>query len=403
MFKDKLISESMWNKYLLNVLNKDFISNEEKEEIKEFVDNKKYTNIVNNIYSNNYTFTTPIKHLINKRYNTKKRIVYTYSMDEMQLLKYIAFLLYNYDYLFSKNLYSFRKTIGVKQAINSLLHTKNIKNMYGYKLDIKNYFNSIDINILINNLEHDIKDIDLLNLFKELLNNKYVIYNNERILESKGAIAGSPISAFLANFYLKEVDNYFWNQNVFYIRYADDIIIFTNTKEELENYRKILINYLHEYKLEVNKDKEHFYKPGELFEFLGFSFFGNTIDVSENTLKKIKSKIKRSVRAYNRWMKKNNIKKETVLKTIINKYNKKFYGIDNSELSWQYWFFPTINTSKSLKIIDNYFQNQLRFMITSKHNKKNYKVVPYTFLKECHYKPLVHEYYELKFNMKNKV
>lgn len=403
MFKDKLISESMWNKYLLNVLNKDFISNEEKEEIKEFVDNKKYTNIVNNIYSNNYTFTTPIKHLINKRYNTKKRIVYTYSMDEMQLLKYIAFLLYNYDYLFSKNLYSFRKTIGVKQAINSLLHTKNIKNMYGYKLDIKNYFNSININILINNLEHDIKDIDLLNLFKELLNNKYVIYNNERILESKGAIAGSPISAFLANFYLKEVDNYFWNQNVFYIRYADDIIIFTNTKEELENYRKILINYLHEYKLEVNKDKEHFYKPGELFEFLGFSFFGNTIDVSENTLKKIKSKIKRSVRAYNRWMKKNNIKKETVLKTIINKYNKKFYGIDNSELSWQYWFFPTINTSKSLKIIDNYFQNQLRFMITSKHNKKNYKVVPYTFLKECHYKPLVHEYYELKFNMKNKV
>lgn len=403
MFKDKLISESMWNKYLLNVLNKDFISNEEKEEIKEFVDNKKYTNIVNNIYSNNYTFTTPIKHLINKRYNTKKRIVYTYSMDEMQLLKYIAFLLYNYDYLFSKNLYSFRKTIGVKQAINSLLHTKNIKNMYGYKLDIKNYFNSININILINNLEHDIKDIDLLNLFKELLNNKYVIYNNERILESKGAIAGSPISAFLANFYLKEVDNYFWNQNVFYIRYADDIIIFANTKEELENYRKILINYLHEYKLEVNKDKEHFYKPGELFEFLGFSFFGNTIDVSENTLKKIKSKIKRSVRAYNRWMKKNNIKKETVLKTIINKYNKKFYGIDNSELSWQYWFFPTINTSKSLKIIDNYFQNQLRFMITSKHNKKNYKVVPYTFLKECHYKPLVHEYYELKFNMKNKV
>ena len=91
------------------------------------------------------------------------------------------------------------------------------------------------------------------------------------------------------------------------------------------------------------------------------------------------------------------------IKAMNRKYNKKFYGNDNSELSWKYWFFPIINTTDSLKIIDKYYQDQIRYMITGKHNKKNYKVVPYTFLKECHYKPLVHEYYELKFNMKNKV
>ena len=33
-------------------------------------------------------------------------------------------------------------------------------------------------------------------------------------------------------------------------------------------------------------------------------------------------------------------------------------------------------------------------MITGKHNKKNYKIVPYKLLKDCNYKSLVNEYYK---------
>ena len=403
MFKNKLIDESIWNNYLLDRLKKDFISNKEKEELQDFVTNKKYQEITNLIYNNNYTFSIPTKHLINKKYNSKKRIVYTYKDSEMQILKYISYLLYDYDYLFSKNLYSFRKNIGVKNAIKSLLVTKNIHNMYGYKLDIKNYFNSVNTDILLNNLKKDIIDKDLYNLLYSLLNNKKVIFNNKEINEDKGVIAGSPISSFLANYYLKEIDEYFWNEKVFYIRYADDIIMFTNNKEDLFKYKDILNNYLTKYKLSINSDKEYFYNPGDSFEFLGFSFNGKTVDISNNSLYKMKGKIKRSTRSFRRWMKKKDIKYETVLKTINNKFNKKFYGMDNSELSWKYWFFPTINTTKSLLLIDNYFQQELRFMITGKHNKRNYKLVPYSLLKDCNYKPLVHEYYKLKFNMKDKM
>ena len=83
-----------------------------------------------------------------------------------------------------------------------------------------------------------------------------------------------------------------------------------------------------------------------------------------------------------------------VIKAMNRKYNRKFYGKDNTELSWKFWFFPTITTVKSLKIIDNYYQNQIRYLITGKHNKKNYKKVPYQLLKECNYKSLVNEYYK---------
>ena len=125
MFKDKLTSDNLWLKYLDSKLEKDFINKKEKESIKDFVINKRYKNITNNIVNNNYHFSIPIKHLINKNYGTKKRIVYTYKEDEVQVLKYISYLLYDYDYLFNKNLYSFRKSIGVKNAVKTLIYTKN--------------------------------------------------------------------------------------------------------------------------------------------------------------------------------------------------------------------------------------------------------------------------------------
>ncbi len=400
MFKDKLINDNLWINYMNSKLDKDFINKNEKESIKDFVINKKYKDITNNIVNNNYHFSLPIKHLINKNYGNKKRIVYIYNEDEVQVLKYIAYLLYDYDYLFSKNLYSFRKSIGVKNAINSLIYTKNINNMYGYKVDIKNYFNSINKDILLSNLVNDIEP-DLYNLISELLNNK-CIYNNEIINEDMGVIAGSPISAFLANYYLKNIDNYFWNEKVFYIRYADDIIIFTNTYEELIKYKNELNNYLVKYKLSINKDKEYYYNPGDTFEFLGFSFNNKKIDLSKNTIYKIKGKIRRTARGLHRWMIKNDADTVGTIKAMNRKYNKKFYGNDNSELSWKYYFFPIINTCDSLKIIDKYYQDQIRYMVTGKHNKKNYKVVPYNLLKTCNYKSLVHEYYKLKFNMINK-
>ena len=396
MFKDKLINEKLWNDYLNTKLSKDFINKKEKEELKDFILNKKYKDIVDKIYNNKYKFSTPIKHSINKNYKTKKRIVYTYTYEEMNVLKFISFLLYDYDYLFSKNLYSFRKTIGVKNAVKSLMVTKNIKNMYGYKVDIKNYFNSINKDILLNNLKKDIVDKDLFNLLSQLLNNEYTIYNNELIKENKGAIAGAPISAFLANYYLKEMDEYFWKQNVFYIRYADDIIIFTKEKEEIYKYKDILYDFLDKYKLLPNKKKEYFYSKGESFEFLGFSFKNNIVDLSKNTINKIKGKIRRTSRGLRRWMIKKNADTIGVIKAMNRKYNRKFYGNDNTELSWKYWFFGTINTSISLKIVDKYYQEQIRYLVTGKHNKKNYKKVPYAILKKCNYKPLVNEYYKFK-------
>lgn len=397
MFNKYIDNDSKWTEFLNSRLDTDFESKKDKEILEDFINNKKYKDITLKLKENTYEWSIPKRKVLNKNHTSKKRIVYNYNFDEMIILKYITYLMYEYDHLFEKNLYSFRKHISIKHAINKLSKYKNLKNMYGYKVDIKNYFNSVDISILINNLKNDIKDNNLLDLIISILTNKKVIYNNNIIEEQKGIMAGLPISAFLANYFIKDIDSHF--KNDLYLRYADDIIIFTKTKEERDKKATELKELLKTYNLEINTSKEHYYEPHDKWEFLGFSFKDNKIDLSDNTLHKIKAKIRRSARSIRRWMLKNDVPYEKAAAVMIRKFNKKFYASKNSELSWKYWFFPVINTSESLKIVDEYFQDELRYIATGKHNKRNYKVVPYYKIKAIGYKPLVHEYY-LFLNMK---
>jgi len=393
MFNKYIDNDKVWLEFLNSRLETNYDTLEEKKILKEFIENKKYKEITTKLKNNNYTFSIPRKKEINKNHTNKKRVVYSYKFNEMIILKYIAYNLYKYDYLFENNLYSFRKRKSVKQAIDKLSKTRNLKNMYGYKVDIKNYFNSVDISILINNLKRDIKDQDLLNLIISILTNKKVSINNTIIEEDKGIMAGIPLSAFLANYFIKDIDKYFNDNKILYFRYSDDIIIFANTKEEREKFSNKLKELLLSYNLKINPDKENYYEPHDTWEFLGFSYKDNKIDLSDNSLHKIKGKIRRSARSIRRWMLRKEVDETKAIKVMIRKFNIKFYCSRNAELSWKYWYFPVINTSETLKIVDEYLQQYIRYIYTGKHNKRNYKLVPYSKLKRLGYKSLVHEYY----------
>lgn len=390
---NSLINDELWHDFLEHkkesVLTAKIIKQYEK-----YICNKEYKKIAIKIINEEYNFSIPRKVLINKVGKNKKRVVYLYRKEETYILKMLVFLMYKYDYLFVPNLYSFRQKSGAKKAIFDLIRS-NIKSKHAYKVDIKNYFNSIPVEKLLHPLENDLNDYKLYNLIKQLLINNNVEENGNIIEEEKGIMAGVPISSFLANYYLKDLDYYFYNNNITYCRYADDIIVF-DSAEKIKKHQEYIKNYLNNLGLEINKEKEFFYIPGEKVDFLGFSYENGIIDLSENSINKIKGKIKRKAKSVRRWMLKNNKPIEAGLLTMNKIFNRKFYGKEEDDLSWKYWFFPTISTDKSLKIVDNYMQDWQRYIVTGVHNKKNYQKVPYEMLKKCKYKSLVNEYYTNK-------
>lgn len=338
----------------------------------------------------------PRKREVNKAGTKKKRIVYTFGEDENNVLKMIAHILHEYDGNFAPNLYSYRRDQGIRAAVSRVSRMLSGGEKFAYKVDISNYFNSIDAARLCVELEEEMDDKEMCRLLCGVLSDPYTVQNGRIIEEDKGAMAGIPLSAFLANFYLRDMDRYFHRKGIYYFRYADDIIVFADTEEEIEAHKQCILSIVAERGLKINPDKELFYRPGDDVEFLGFSFRRGEVDISSNSMRKIKAKIRVSVRSIRRWKIRRGAEDKPALTTMTKVYNRKFLGFDSDELSWKHWYFPSITTDAGLREIDAYMQGWLRYIVTGKHNKVNYDKVPYEFLKECHYRSLVHEYYEFR-------
>lgn len=391
---DKIIDQKTWEEFIQK---KESIGVDlnKIESFKKLMNSPDCRKTIENIVSGNHTFTIPKKKLISKFHSGKKRTVYTYRDDEMLALRILSFALHDLDHLFSESLYSFRSGYGVRDAVNKLRFTKNIDKMFGYKTDIHNYFNSIDVNKLIIDMRKNIGDVRLIDMFDNLLSDKRANYKGEILEEDKGVMAGTPISPFLANYYLRDIDEYFQNQDCIYMRYADDILILADSENKLNSLREDLLNKITDKKLEMNPKKEQFFQAGEEFNFLGFSISKDKVDISSVTVEKLKGKIRRSSRSIRRWMLERHAPVKGTLKAMIRTYDKKFFGPYDEELTWSRWFFPVITTDDSLREIDRYLQERIRYIATGKFNKKNYDIVPYEMLKECGYRTLVHEYHSL--------
>ena len=390
----QLTLQETWEEFLAYRLLKGRFNWHEFDEADAFVEREDYLPLAKKI-AEGEGLGLPTKKLVNKMGSGKKRVVYSFAPDEMLILKLIAFLLYKYDNQFAPNCYAFRRGLKASDAVFKINKAIRGQKMWAYKLDIHDYFNSIDIDILLPMLKELLADDQpLYHFFEKLLTTNLAISNGQVIEEKHGVMAGTPTAPFLADVYLKEVDRYYYNKGVTYARYSDDIIMFAPDYDTLQQYKDQMCHFLAQYHLEVNHDKEKIYTPDEAYEFLGFKCHDHDIDISEATKKKMKGKISRKARSLLRWSHKNRIEPEKAMKGLINYFNRKFFESDDPEtLTWSRWFFPVINQTEGLKEIDHYLQQYIRFLSTGKHNKSNYRV-DYEKLKELGYRSLVNEYYK---------
>lgn len=393
---DQLRNEHFWIEFLEYKLSGENISKYEEKDLRKFISNEEYLPIVEKILTNQ-PFPLPQLRELNKKSTNKKRIVFVFDREENYILKAIAYLLNKYDFVFSNNLYSFRKEIGVKKAITELVKKPNIISLYSYKVDIHDYFNSVDTDMLLPLLKMTLSDDEqLFDFISGIIKDPYVRDKDEIVCRKKGIMAGMPISGFLANLYLKELDEWFLKHNITYARYSDDIIVFAETQELIFEYEQKIKHILAEKNLEINCKKEYRTNPNEPWEFLGFCVDENGIDLADISLQKMKDKMRRKARALVRWKNRTAACNERAILAFIRHFNRKFYDNPKQhEVTWCRWYFPTITTSKSLHILDEYMVSCIRYIATGKHTKANYNL-RYEEIKELGYRSLVNAYYYYK-------
>lgn len=370
-------------------------SRETQKQLRAWIDRAGWMPVCANI-RDGVPFPLPRRSVVSKLSTQKKRVVYTYPQDENTVLKLLTHLLLRkYDRLFCPELYSFRPARTAKDAIRRL-HYLHTERLFSYKVDISNYFNSVPVDLLLADLETvTADDPALFGFLRALLTEPCALENGRPVTESKGIMAGTPLSAFYANLFLRELDAYFHERRIPYARYSDDIIVFGETPEQTAEYAGIIRQFLADRRLKVNPAKECFQSPAEGWCFLGFSVCGDAVDIAPASVRKLKHKMRRKTRALHRWAKRSQIPGEKAAAAFIRIFNRKLFERPEDQdhmLSWSLWYFPVITTDAGLREIDRYAQDCLRFLISGRRTKARFNV-RYEDLKRLGYRSLVHAYY----------
>lgn len=394
---DLLSKEETWLEFREYKSKHSHMSNKEFDMLDEYIADRKYLDITKNLSQKDHGFSLPNRRVINKSGTRKKRVIYTFFEEETYVLKLLTWLLYKYDGVLSDCCFSFRRNITVKDALYKALEIEDLNECYSLKMDIHNYFNSMPVEGMKRVLSEVITDDEpLLRFLCDLLSVNRALVDGEEIEEQRGAMAGVPISAFMANIYLLSLDKEMESLNIPYFRYSDDIIVFTRSKEQLEECRKLIEKRIEEKGLEMNPDKMSVTKPGEPWEFLGFEYFQGKLDLSHVTIDKMKAKIKRKCRSLYRWKIKKGVDFDRAAKVVIRVFNRKYFDVDEEyDFTWSRWFFPVLTTDKGLHVLDEYLVSELRYIYSGRHYKGNYAVT-YEHLKELGFRSLVNEFYKYK-------
>ncbi len=172
--------------------------------------------------------------------------------------------------VFISHTYSCIKGKGIHGALIHLKH--DLKNrdstLYCLKMDIKKFYPSIDHEVLKYIIRKRIKDKKLLSLLDEIIDS------------APGIPIGNYLSQFFANLYLSYFDHWLKEEKKvqYYYRYADDMVLLSESKDSLHLLRKDIELYL-KYRLRLNLKGNYQVFPvsDRGIDFVGYIFYHSHI------------------------------------------------------------------------------------------------------------------------------
>jgi len=154
-------------------------------------------------------------------------------------------------------------------------------------IDIEQFFDKVNHDKLIQVLREQVKDSTTLNLIRKYLK-AGVMENGLEKATKTGVPQGGPLSVICSNVYLDKLDKELEQRALRFVRYADDILIFTKSELAANRVMKSISDWLErKLFLKVNATKTKVVKPTRS-KYLGFTFlkYGGEWKVKPTTEKK---------------------------------------------------------------------------------------------------------------------
>ncbi len=160
-------------------------------------------------------------------------------------------------------------------------------------MDLSKFFDRVQHDVLMVRVSRRVSDKRLLALIGRYLR-AGVMVDTELQPSIEGTMQGGPLSPLLANILLDDFDKELESRGLRFVRYADDFLVFTQTKEAAGRVFASIERYLtRKLKLVVNQQKSRICSTDGV-EFLGFAFqgYGGQFRVARKNIDKFKSRVR---------------------------------------------------------------------------------------------------------------
>ncbi len=199
-----------------------------------------------------------------------------------------------FEKVFLDTSYGFRPKRGAKDAIAEVSKLIEEGNIWVVDADLQAYFDTIPHDKLLQEISTLISDGRIIQLIEKWLTQSIMEECNSWT-PIQGTPQGGVISPLLANIYLHSLDKTLENAKYKMIRYADDFVILTKTKEEAEEALRIVQNWVTERGLTLHPDKTKLGNcmvEGDGFDFLGYRFEGGKRWIRRKSIQKFRDRIR---------------------------------------------------------------------------------------------------------------
>ncbi len=287
---------------------------------------------------------------------------------------------------------------GARAAFRGVLRDPAIDAKTAVRLDVRDYFNSIDVEDLLARLPDPLAAGPVGALLTTALRDTRVSSGGAVVDGGqKGVMAGTPLAPLLATLYLRELDHEVAAAGATYARYSDDIVVLA-PPAEVGDVERLLRRRLAERSLEVNESKSAVSPPGAPWDFLGFRYCQGVIGLAPITERKLKARATRLARGLLRWRARTGAGPDKALGAFLRRTNRRIYGIpaERADFSWATWFLPMLDGPDCLDTLDAHLQREARYAATGSRTARSRTLVPYQSLVDAGHLPLVPAYWAVQ-------
>lgn len=175
------------------------------------------------------------------------------------------------DPLLGASAFGYRPGLGVADAVQAVVDAREAGLKWVLRTDVDDCFPSLSPDIAFDRFTQAVHDTDITDVVEQLLG-RTVGNGKMRGTTLPGLPLGCPLSPVLMNLVLVDVDDALNAAGFTVVRYADDIVVVGESKEELEDAARFCQRILRSFNMQLGEDKTDIMTFDDGFAFLGEDF-----------------------------------------------------------------------------------------------------------------------------------